>query len=545
VAKNAFRKGALAIRPRDELGSWYDDAGFAAGYGARGKPGISPAQLAMVTVLQFTENLTDRQAADAVRGRLDWEYCLGLELAGESVRGMTSGFPGPGRVILGMVEDTDNPACVPGRVECEAREPAPVGAAGHDRLVRRVGGIAAVVVALATASALLVSAAIRLAHHDIGSARGPLQLLTLGAGLFAAGALLGVADSTRSRRTLKLTEQRQVTDRYAKAIERLRLRGARRADRRHLRSGACLPQLGQAPPACDGGARGIHPRVLTQAVAPPRSWRPGTGTIGTARRPGRPAVVGRRKQERNIRPIDLTRADLHRANLTRVRLFCARLTGAIRRPAAAFALAVGLAVIAGGTAGLLLTRHSTPALRPVAAGVAALPAPTGPIVAPPLSADPRPVARPVLLTIPLIGVSTQLVTLGLTSSGALEVPSSTSVAGWYTGSPKPGAIGSAIIVGHIDSVSGPGVFFRLSELRAGDMVYVKRSDGTLVDFRVTSVQMYLKDRFPTEAVYGPTPDAELRLITCSGAFDSATGHYLSNIVVYATELSRQTPPNQD
>jgi len=436
-----------------------------------------------------------------------------------------------------MVEDTDNPAWVPGRVEFEAREPAPVGAARHDRLVRRVGGIAAVVVALAAALALLVPAAIRLAHHDIGSARGPLQLLTLGAGLFAAGALLGVADFTRSRRTLKLTEQRQVTDRYAKAIEQLRLRRARHADRRHIRSGARLPRLGQAPPACEGGARGIHPRVLIQAVASPRSCRPGTETIGTARRPGHPAVVGRRKRERNIWPDDLTRADLHRANLTRIRLFCARLTGATRRPAAAFALAAGLAVIAGGTAGLLLTRHSTPALRPVAAGAAALPAPTGPIVAPPLSAEPRPVARPVLLTIPLIGVSTQLVTLGLTSSGALEVPSSTSVAGWYTGSPKPGAIGSAIIVGHIDSVSGPGVFFRLSELRAGDMVYVKRSDGTLVEFRVTSVEMYLKGRFPTEAVYGPTPDAELRLITCSGAFDSATGHYLSNIVVYATEAS--------
>jgi len=83
VAKKAFRKGALAIRIRDELGSWYEDAGFAAAYGARGKPGISPAQLAMVTVLQFTEDLTDRQAADAVRGRLDWKYCLGLELADE------------------------------------------------------------------------------------------------------------------------------------------------------------------------------------------------------------------------------------------------------------------------------------------------------------------------------------------------------------------------------------------------------------------------------------------------------------------------------
>ena len=207
-----------------------------------------------------------------------------------------------------------------------------------------------------------------------------------------------------------------------------------------------------------------------------------------------------------------------------------------RRPAALFSLAAGLVVIAGGTAGLLLTRHPAQIVRPVA-GVAALPAPTGPIVAPPQSADPRPVPRPVSLTIPLIGVQTSLITLGLTSSGALQVPSSTAVAGWYTGSPRPGAIGSAIIVGHIDSYTGPGVFFRLSELRPGDKVFVKRADGTLVEFRVTLVQTYLKDRFPTQAVYGPTPDPELRLITCGGAFDYATRHYLSNIVVYATEVS--------
>jgi len=207
-----------------------------------------------------------------------------------------------------------------------------------------------------------------------------------------------------------------------------------------------------------------------------------------------------------------------------------------RRPAAALALAAGLVVIAGGTAGLLLTRHPTPAMRPVAAGVAALPAPTGPIVAPPQSAAPRPVAAPVSLTIPLIGVQTRLITLGLTATGALQVPSTTSVAGWYTGSPRPGAVGSSIIVGHIDSLTGPGVFFRLSELTSGDKIYVRRADGTLVEFRVTSVQTYLKDRFPTEEVYGPVPDPELRLITCGGAFDTATGHYLSNIVVYATEV---------
>ncbi len=207
-----------------------------------------------------------------------------------------------------------------------------------------------------------------------------------------------------------------------------------------------------------------------------------------------------------------------------------------RRPAAALALAAGLVVIAGGVTGLLLTRHSTPAVHPVALGVAALPAPTGPIVAPPQSAAAKPVAAPVSLTIPLIGVRTNLMTLGLAANGELQVPLSISVAGWYTGSPRPGSIGSAIIVGHIDGPSGRGVFFRLDTLTRGDKIYVKRADGTLTEFRVTSVQSYLKDHFPTEDVYGPVPDPELRLITCGGAFDTAAGHYLSNIVVYATEV---------
>jgi LPXTG-site transpeptidase (sortase) family protein len=220
-----------------------------------------------------------------------------------------------------------------------------------------------------------------------------------------------------------------------------------------------------------------------------------------------------------------------------------------RRPVAALAFAAGLVVIAGGATGLLLTRHSTPAVHPVALGVAALPAPTGPIaalpaptgpiVAPPQSAAPKPVAAPVSLTIPLIGVQTSLMTLGLAANGELQVPalSMASVAGWYTGSPRPGSIGSAIIVGHVDTNNKPAVFFRLNTLTRGDKIYVKRADGTLVEFRVTSVQTYLKDHFPTEDVYGPVPDPELRLITCGGAYDRATHHYLSNIVVYATEVS--------
>jgi len=198
----------------------------------------------------------------------------------------------------------------------------------------------------------------------------------------------------------------------------------------------------------------------------------------------------------------------------------------------------GLATAAAGTCGLVLTRHGTPGLRPApAAQVAAFPAPTGPIVAAAPTAPPPAVAAPTALTIPEIGVRTRLITLGLTAQGTVQVPPTTSVAGWYTRSPRPGAVGPAIILGHIDSSQGPGVFFRLAELRRGDPIYVRRSDGSTVEFRVTAVQSYLKARFPTESVYGPTPDAELRLITCGGAFDAATSHYLSNIVVYATEIS--------
>jgi sortase (surface protein transpeptidase) len=198
----------------------------------------------------------------------------------------------------------------------------------------------------------------------------------------------------------------------------------------------------------------------------------------------------------------------------------------------------GLAAATAGTCGLLLTRHGTLGLRPApAAPVAAFPAPTGPIVAAAPTGSPPPIAAPAALTIPEIGVSTRLITLGLTAQGTVQVPPTTSVAGWYTRSPRPGAIGPAIILGHIDSDQGPGVFFRLAELRSGDPIYVRRSDRSTVEFLVTAVQSYLKARFPTQAVYGPTPDAELRLITCGGAFDAATSHYLSNIVVYATESS--------
>jgi sortase (surface protein transpeptidase) len=163
--------------------------------------------------------------------------------------------------------------------------------------------------------------------------------------------------------------------------------------------------------------------------------------------------------------------------------------------------------------------------------------PSGAAVAAPSPSAGQPAALPVALTIPAIDVSTKLIKLGMTAQGTLQVPTSTSVAGWYTGSPRPGNVGSSVIAGHIDSYLGPGVFFRLRLLRPGDLVYVREATGRLAVFRVNSVHMYPKNHFPTAAVYGPSPDAELRLITCGGVFDHATGSYLSNVVAYTTEIS--------
>jgi sortase (surface protein transpeptidase) len=126
---------------------------------------------------------------------------------------------------------------------------------------------------------------------------------------------------------------------------------------------------------------------------------------------------------------------------------------------------------------------------------------------------------------------------GLGAGGALQVPPLTGAgvreAGWYDLGPAPGQAGSAIIVGHVDSRQAPGVFYDLGNLAPGNAVEVTLADGETVHFTVTSVHEYSKAHFPATEVYGPEPYQALRLITCGGAFDQATGHYLSNIVAYA------------
>ena len=207
-----------------------------------------------------------------------------------------------------------------------------------------------------------------------------------------------------------------------------------------------------------------------------------------------------------------------------------------RRPGPAAIVAAGVLAVGGGSVGLVLASQSG-YVPPRVAPAKDLPVPLGTVLGTPSPAVAKPVPPPVELTIPSIGVRTHLIRLGLTSTGALQVPPTTSVAGWYTGSPAPGAVGSAVIAGHVDSYLGPGIFYRLHQLRTGDRIYVKQADGKLAVFEVSSVRLYRKSQFPTATVYGPAPTPELRLITCGGTFDPQLGSYLSNVVVYSVLAS--------
>ncbi|MEX1004913.1 MAG: class F sortase [Acidimicrobiia bacterium] len=149
---------------------------------------------------------------------------------------------------------------------------------------------------------------------------------------------------------------------------------------------------------------------------------------------------------------------------------------------------------------------------------------------------------PIAVMIPRIGVTSDLVDLGLNVDRTIEVPSDYDIAGWYRHRAVPGEPGPGVILGHVDSYTGPAVFFELSTLVPGDTVDVKRSDGSVARFAVSSVEQHGKgvDVFPTERVYGWTDDATLRLITCGGDFDRSSRSYTDNVVVFA-DLIRLIP----
>jgi hypothetical protein len=229
------------------------------------------------------------------------------------------------------------------------------------------------------------------------------------------------------------------------------------------------------------------------------------------------------------------------------------------------ALAAGLALAACG--GATAADPAAPAARVVAADpapivttTASVPPstteaapPAAPASSTPSTADPwdvEPVApayaptpavlrapEPQWLVVPAIGVEVALIPLGVADDGSMEVPTDADDAGWYVGGPRPGETGPAVIAGHVDSLTGSAVFSRLGELVVGDEVAVLRADGSQAVFTVTGVVQVPKDAFPTDVVFGPTTGEELRLVTCGGAFDRASGHYRDNVVV-TTRLAR-------
>ena len=187
------------------------------------------------------------------------------------------------------------------------------------------------------------------------------------------------------------------------------------------------------------------------------------------------------------------------------------------------------------------TPTSTPA--PTASGD---PSPAGAATQAAAADQPLGASRPVRITIPAIGVSSQVKPIGLAPDGTLAVPQpgpDENKAAWFTKSPTPGQPGPAIIEGHVDTTSGPSVFFELGKIRPGNRVQVTRADGVVAVFTVDAVRDYPKSSFPTDTVYGAKNlgQPQLRLITCSD-FDAAIGHHTGNTVVFAHLTSTHRSP---
>lgn len=214
--------------------------------------------------------------------------------------------------------------------------------------------------------------------------------------------------------------------------------------------------------------------------------------------------------------------------------------GRAEPPSLLTAAAVSLILIGVGLCAVVLYGAAGPPQPPIHAVI-----PDSETAPPPVAVAPRdasrvlPRSRPVRIEIPSLKVKARILALGLRPDGTLEVPPLSQVmdAGWYKGGPSPGERGPAVVVGHVDSKSGPGVFYRLGSIEKGAKVIIKRADKKTVTFKVTHIEQVDKRRFPTSRVYGPIDYAGLRLITCGGSFDRASGHYRDNIIVYA-ELTR-------
>jgi sortase (surface protein transpeptidase) len=215
-------------------------------------------------------------------------------------------------------------------------------------------------------------------------------------------------------------------------------------------------------------------------------------------------------------------------------------------------VAVMLWLIAAGCLTVGLQGRQVPLLGPAAPqGTSPTLAPDSarvPFVAGPVVADaPQspasatvPHSTPIALRVPAIGLAVSLSTLGLNPDQTVQVPTNFQEPGWFRLGPSPGERGSAVILGHVDSYTGPAVFFRLRDLNPGDEVDVTLADGVVAHFVVNTVATYPKDQFPAQQVYASHDYSALQLVTCGGVFDTHARSYLSNTVVYTT-LATTTP----
>ena len=141
---------------------------------------------------------------------------------------------------------------------------------------------------------------------------------------------------------------------------------------------------------------------------------------------------------------------------------------------------------------------------------------------------------PVRISIPAIGVNARVIRLGLNPDRTIEVPTNLADTGWFEPGPEPGEQGSAVIVGHLESLAGPGVFDRLRELRVGQTITIRLEDGSTVRYVADSMIRVPKSHFPTNRVYAQTKQPTLRLITCAGEMNAATGYHQYNYIVFAS-----------
>ncbi|GAA2927920.1 class F sortase [Streptomyces mexicanus] len=185
--------------------------------------------------------------------------------------------------------------------------------------------------------------------------------------------------------------------------------------------------------------------------------------------------------------------------------------------------------------GLPTLAQTAPSAPPAQSAGPADPARPAPATSPDPDDEALPRSEPTRLSIPKIGVDAPFTKLSLDASGRLSPPpeDDKNLVGWFQGGASPGERGASIVVGHVDTKTGPAVFVELPTLKPGDEVDIARADGVVARFEVDAVEAFSKSDFPDDLVYSDTPSPELRLITCGGKFDRARQDYEDNVVVFA------------